>query len=158
MNCCLIASCYIIVEIVFFAKICFTESIQNCFIWTVLWFCSWLYNIWVDISGVKERGYEISDPYKHCVGQSLGSWNDHNLWVIAERPIDFRTLVLFWFIMHIDLDNENSFFKRQLTPIWGIWGTELASFLDKKSRVTFSVLMTSYLTENFLFHNNFKLR
>ena len=45
-----------------------------------------------------------------------------------------------------------------LTPIWGILGTELASFLDKKSRVTFSVLMTSYLTENFLFHNNFKLR
>ena len=26
--------------------------------------------------------------------------------------------------------------------IWGILGTELASFLDKKSRVTFSVLMT----------------
>ena len=25
----------------------------------------------------------------------------------------------------------------QLTPIWGILGTELASFLDKKSRVTF---------------------
>ena len=118
MNCCLIASCYIIVEIVFFAKICFTESIQNCFIWTVLWFCSWLYNIWVDISGVKERGYEISDPYKHCVGQSLGSWNDHNLWVIAERPIDFKTLVLgrvaicptFYFLYRIFF-NENRFRK-----------------------------------------------
>ena len=34
-----------------------------------------------------------------------------------------------------------------LTPIWEILGTELASFLDKKSRVTFSVLMTSYLTD-----------
>jgi len=45
-----------------------------------------------------------------------------------------------------------------LSPIWGILGTELASFLDKKSRVTFSVLMTSYLTEFFLFHNNLKLR
>ena len=47
--------------------------------------------------------------------------------------------------------------KKDLTPIWGILGIELASFLDKKSRVTFSVLMTSYLTENFLFHNNLKL-
>ena len=99
MNCCLIASHYIIVEIVFFGKIWFTESVQNCFIWTVLWFCSWLYNIWVDTSEVKERGFEVSDPYisdpcKHCVGQSLGSWNAHNLWVIAERPIDFKTLVL----------------------------------------------------------------
>ena len=30
-------------------------------------------------------------------------------------------------------------YRGNLTPFWGILGTELASFLDKKSRVTFSV-------------------
>ena len=53
----------------------------------------------------------------------------------------------------ISLKSKKLFKNELLTPIWGILGTELASFLDKKSRVTFSVLMTSYLTEIFLFHD-----
>ena len=68
---------------------------------------------------------------------------------LPRTPKVFKQIMLMMF-------NETTYIH--LTPIWGILGTELASFLDKKSRVTFSVLMTSYLTENFLFHNNLKLR
>ena len=38
------------------------------------------------------------------------------------------------------------------------WERQGASFLEKKSRVTFSVLMTSYLTEHLLFHDDLELR
>ena len=45
-----------------------------------------------------------------------------------------------------------------LTPIWGLRERQGASFMDKKSRITFLVLMKSYLAENFLFQDDLKLR
>ena len=88
-------------------------------------------------------------------------WRQVTIW-IAYGSYDMNNIIWFiwgpfgmsfvlWYILY-------GSYNMILTPIWGILGTELASFLDKKSRVTFSVLMTSYLTESFLFHNNLKLR
>ena len=44
----------------------------------------------------------------------------------------------------------------RLTPICDIWECQGASFVDRKSEVTFLVLMTSYIDKNCLLYDDLK--